>query len=95
MRHMQRQPFAARMVASVDSILPGMPSCSHARAGAHDAELLQRAGQRHNDLPRRHVVVDILLVEIELALIELKALMPPGVTTFTAMACAECMVPAT
>ena len=37
-----------------------------------DAELLHRAGERQDDLPRRHVVVDVLLVEIELALIELE-----------------------
>ena len=37
-----------------------------------DAELLHGAGERLDDLPRRHVVVDVLLVEIELALVELE-----------------------
>ena len=37
-----------------------------------DAELLHRARERLDDLARRHVVVDVLLVEIELALIELE-----------------------
>ncbi len=44
-----------------------------------DAELLQRAGQGHDDLPRRHVVVDVLLVEIELALIELEGADAAGI----------------
>ncbi len=45
----------------------------------HDAELFQRAGQGHDDLPRRHVVVDVLLVEIELPLIELEGADAAGV----------------
>ena len=44
-----------------------------------DAELLQRARQRQDDLPRRHVVVDVLLVEIELALIELEGADAAGI----------------
>ena len=45
----------------------------------HDAELFQRARQGHDDLPRRHVVVDVLLVEIELALIELEGADAAGI----------------
>ena len=44
-----------------------------------DAELLHRAGERLDDLPRRHVVVDMLLVEIELALIELEGADAAGI----------------
>ena len=37
-----------------------------------DAELLQGARQRQDDVARRDMVIDVLLVEIELALIELE-----------------------
>ena len=44
-----------------------------------DAKLLHRAGERLDDLPRRYVVVDVLLVEIELALIELEGADAAGI----------------
>ena len=45
----------------------------------HDAELFERARERQDDLARRDVVVDVLLVEIELALIELEGADAAGV----------------
>ncbi len=45
----------------------------------HDAELFERAREREDDLSRRDVVVDVLLVEIELALVELEGADAAGV----------------
>src|SRR4029077_1444155 len=45
----------------------------------HDAELLQRTRQRHDDVARRNVIIDVLLVEIELALIEFEIADTAGV----------------
>ena len=75
-----RKPSAARIVASVDLDIAGnaeIAAVDVQRVG--DAELLQRAGERQDDLPRRHVVVDVLLVEIELALIELEGADAAGI----------------
>src|SRR4030065_240156 len=44
-----------------------------------DPELLQCAGERDNDLPRSHVVIDVLLIEIEFALVELKSADAAGI----------------
>ena len=44
-----------------------------------DPELLDGARQRQDDLPRRHVVIDMLLVEIELALVELEGADAAGI----------------
>ncbi len=44
-----------------------------------DAKLLHGARERLDDLPRRHVVIDVLLVEIELALIELEGADAAGI----------------
>ncbi len=44
-----------------------------------DAKLLKGARQRQDDLPRRDMVIDMLLVEIELALIELERADPARV----------------
>ena len=67
------RPSAARMVASVDLHIAGnaeIAAMDVQRMG--DAELLQRTRECEDDLPRRHAVIDVLLVEIELALIELE-----------------------
>ena len=59
-----------------------------------DAELLEPARERQDDVARRAAVIGVALVEVELALVKLqKALMPPGFTTFT-RAPARCMVQA-
>src|SRR5262249_60728531 len=47
--------------------------------GVDDAELSERARERQDDLPRRDMVVDVLLVEIELALIELEGADAAGI----------------
>ena len=47
--------------------------------GVGEPKLLHGAREGENDLPRGHVVVDVLLVEIELALIELEGADAAGI----------------
>ena len=80
MRHVQRQALRRadggerRFDIAGDAEIAAM----HVQR-MHDAELFQRAGQGHDNLPRRHVVVDVLFVEIELPLIELEGANAAGV----------------
>ena len=61
------------MVASVEFDIAGNTEIAAVyMQRVDDAELLECPGERHDDLPRRDVVVDVLLVEIELALVELE-----------------------
>ncbi len=47
--------------------------------GMGDAELVQSARKRHDDVARRDAVIDVLLVEIELALVELEGADAAGI----------------
>ena len=80
MRHVQRQAFRRADGGERRFDIAGNAEIAAMHMqGMDDAELLQRARQRHDDLPRRHVVVDMLLVEIELALIELEGADAAGI----------------
>ena len=72
-RQMDRQSFGA-----IDRGERRLDAARHAEIAAvnmdrmDDAQLLQSARQRKDDVARRYAVVGVLLVEIELALIELE-----------------------
>ena len=80
MRQMQRQALggADRRQRRLDVAGDAEVAAVHVQRMRH-AELQQAARQRQDDVARRDAVVDVLLVEIELALVELEGADAAGV----------------